>query len=442
MGFKSLLKLEVDELPSSLGLFVIKSFDIDKKVLKVINGEIKVDRQSVNEMLGIPMGDQKVEDLSFRPAEDKCYNKWISQYHKAENIRLNDITNAIIPSKEADFNFKLNFIVLFCNTLVESTPAGKINQNILKKISSTTDFSKIDWCSYTIESLINNTRSYVSHNCKGYFYGPLTYLLLLYVDHVQFDEENDLRLRPTIKNWDSIKMKKRETSEMKVGMFGTGKILERLQNITDKKIEDYLSTLTKTFESLCKKKSKLISTFEEAKENFQQNEDLKKWEKVLYEFDLVKKDRVQHKFYNIDGEPDNLKITQKVQTTLENQHLPKACVQVEHIIEGERLRKLLNDLRQSNYSEQDIISILNITKEQLKEFDDFFHKSKEIPKNMSEKGIGEEEKKEDNEVDNKEHVDYTDEVHKTEEGRSRKTSKMIRTRKTSERITENKLKKL
>ncbi|CAH1448073.1 unnamed protein product [Lactuca virosa] len=256
MGFKSLLKLEVDELPSSLGLFVVKSFDMDKKVLKVINGEIKVDRQSVNEMLGIPMGDQKVEDLSFRPAEDECYSKWISQFHKAENIRLNDITNAIISSKEADFNFKLNFIVLFCNTLVESTPTG-------------------------------------------YFYGPLTYLLLLYVDHVQFDEENDLRLHPAIKNWDSIKMKKRETSEMKVGMFGTGKILERLQNITDKKIE-----------------------------------------------------------------------------------------------------------------------------------------------NMSEKGIGEEEKKEDNEVDNKEHVDYTDEVHKTEEGRSRKTSKMIRTRKTSERITENKLKKL
>lgn len=89
---------------------------------------------------------------------------------------------------------------------------------------------------------------------------------------------------------------------------------------------------------------------------------------------------MQHKFYNIDREPNNLEITQKVQTTLENQHLPKACVQVEHIIEGERLRKLLNDLRHSNYSEQDIISILNITKEQLKEFDDFFHKSKEIPK--------------------------------------------------------------
>ncbi|CAI9294152.1 unnamed protein product [Lactuca saligna] len=166
-------------------------------------------------MLGIPMGDQKVEDLSFRPAKDECYSKWISQFHKAENIRLNDITNAIISSKEADFNFKLNFIVLFCNTLVESTPA-------------------------------------------------------------------------------------------------------------------------------------------------------------------VNKDRVHHKFYNIDGEPENLEITQNVQTTLENQHLPKACVQVEHIIEGERLRKLLNDLRQSNYSEQDINSILNITKEQLKEFDDFFHKSKEI----------------------------------------------------------------
>lgn len=46
MGFKSLLKLELDELPSSLGLFVVISFDIEKKVLKVINGEIKVYRQN------------------------------------------------------------------------------------------------------------------------------------------------------------------------------------------------------------------------------------------------------------------------------------------------------------------------------------------------------------------------------------------------------------
>ncbi|CAH1418792.1 unnamed protein product [Lactuca virosa] len=228
MGFKSLLKLEIDELPSSLGFFVVKSFDIKKKVLEVINGEIKVDRQSVNAMLGIPMGDQKVEDLSFRSAEDECY---------------------------------------------------------------------------------------------------------------------------------------------------------------------------------------------------------------------IKKDGVQHKFYNIDGEPHSLEIPQKVQTTSENQHLPKAYVQVEQIIEGERLHKSLNDLRQSNYSEQDIISFLNITKEQLKEFDDFFHKSKEIPKNMSEEGIDEKQKKEDNVVDNKEEVDDTEEVHDTVEGRSRKTSKMIRTRKTSERITKNMLKK-
>lgn len=51
------------------------------------------------------------------------------------------------------------------------------------------------------------------------------YMQLLYVDHVVFDEQDDSRLRITIKNWDSIKMKKQETSKMKVRMFGTEKVL-------------------------------------------------------------------------------------------------------------------------------------------------------------------------------------------------------------------------
>lgn len=44
-------------------------------VLKVRNGEIKFDRKSVNEMLGISMGDNKVEELDFRPKEDECYRR-------------------------------------------------------------------------------------------------------------------------------------------------------------------------------------------------------------------------------------------------------------------------------------------------------------------------------------------------------------------------------
>ncbi|CAH1418790.1 unnamed protein product [Lactuca virosa] len=165
----------------------------------------RVDSQSVNEMLGIPVGEKEVDQLPFRPKDDQCYNKWIKQFADKNNIRLKDIMNAILSTKEADFNFKLNFIVLFCNTLVEATGMGKINDKILKKISSDTDFSKINWYSYMIESLITKKRSYSVSNDKSYFSGPVTYLLLLYVDHVDFDGKNGARLWPTIKSWNSHK---------------------------------------------------------------------------------------------------------------------------------------------------------------------------------------------------------------------------------------------
>lgn len=60
---------------------------------------------------------------------------------------------------------------------------------------------------------------------------------LLYIDHVHFDGQYAARLRPTIKSWNSIKLSQREKREIEVGMFGTGKVLQRLQNTKDKKVE-------------------------------------------------------------------------------------------------------------------------------------------------------------------------------------------------------------
>lgn len=178
--FKSLLKLEIDDLPSRLSYNVIHNFDYEKMILKFIDSEIKVDSQSVNEMLGIPIGEKEVDQLPFRAKDDQCYDRWINQFADKKNIRLKDIVNAIISTKEVDFNFKLNFIVLFCNTLVEATGIGKINDKILKKILSDIDFSKINWCSYMIESLITKKRSYSVSKDKSYFSGPVTYLLVIF----------------------------------------------------------------------------------------------------------------------------------------------------------------------------------------------------------------------------------------------------------------------
>ncbi|CAH1438405.1 unnamed protein product [Lactuca virosa] len=65
LGFKSLLKLEIDDLPSRLSYYVVHNFDYQKMILKVMNNEIKVDSQSVNEMLGIPIGEKEVDQLLY-----------------------------------------------------------------------------------------------------------------------------------------------------------------------------------------------------------------------------------------------------------------------------------------------------------------------------------------------------------------------------------------
>lgn len=178
MGFSTLLLMKTDHLPTAMSYFVVGNFDTKEMVLKVEKGGIKADRRSVRRILGLPMGANELSNLPVRPEEDDCYDKWRSQFENPENIKLNDVKDAIITRPENDLTFKMNFIVLFYNTLVVSTGSDKIIETPIQRISSVTDFKNLDWCSEVIKSLKASKTSF-KPNSKTYCYkGPLTYLVV------------------------------------------------------------------------------------------------------------------------------------------------------------------------------------------------------------------------------------------------------------------------
>ncbi|CAI9287910.1 unnamed protein product [Lactuca saligna] len=118
----------------------------------------------------------------------------------------------------------------------------------------------------------------------------------------------------------------------------------------------------------------------------------------------------------------------------------------------------LSYLRESKYSEAEILLCLNITQSQLKGFDVLLHQSKQAAKDVPFMSEHVPKTQEDND-ENKEESDYEDEVEESqvendkdgadddEEGVDDtqvrvRTQVRIRTRKPSERITENMLKKI
>nr|KAJ0197955.1 hypothetical protein LSAT_V11C700354070 [Lactuca sativa] len=109
MGFGALLKIKIIDIPLKLGFYVLQKFDYERMVIDIEGKELKVTSESVHDMLGIP-----------------C-NK-----------------NVIVSTTQADFNFKLNFLVFFVNTFCESTSMGRCNMFPLSYISRKKDISNID----------------------------------------------------------------------------------------------------------------------------------------------------------------------------------------------------------------------------------------------------------------------------------------------------------
>nr|KAJ0212309.1 hypothetical protein LSAT_V11C400204070 [Lactuca sativa] len=116
MGFGSLLKMKITDIPLRMGFYILQKFDSERMMIDVEGKELKVTAQSVHDMLGIPKCGTKLIQLDQWPKDDT-----------RSIIRLNVIKKVIVSTREADFNFKLNFLVLFVITCCESTSMGRCN---------------------------------------------------------------------------------------------------------------------------------------------------------------------------------------------------------------------------------------------------------------------------------------------------------------------------
>ncbi|GJW67990.1 hypothetical protein Tco_0122414 [Tanacetum coccineum] len=60
---------------------VIENFHSPSMELRLQKGSIKATRQKVNDILGIPMGNTKLQDLDKRPDNDPFIAEWEAQYN-------------------------------------------------------------------------------------------------------------------------------------------------------------------------------------------------------------------------------------------------------------------------------------------------------------------------------------------------------------------------
>nr|GEU55027.1 hypothetical protein [Tanacetum cinerariifolium] len=176
IGFSSLNNVSIDQLPSKLRRFVVSNFNPETYMLSLDSGDkIEVTHWKIHEILGVPVSGYSLFDLDKREADH-------------EFVRMGK-----------------------CVEL-----KGHIYLDVVRRHREDSVISDIDWCGYIYDclqgsKLLEGTNHYL---------GPLTFLILLYLDSTKFDRFPVVRTRPAIRNWSSHLMKKRQDLEHKDHVLG------------------------------------------------------------------------------------------------------------------------------------------------------------------------------------------------------------------------------
>nr|GEZ33039.1 hypothetical protein [Tanacetum cinerariifolium] len=129
MGFERYINFSIVEFSSTLAYHVIENFHTPSMELILQKGSIKATRQKVHDILGIPMGNTKLQDLKQRDANDPFIVEWEEQYSHLQKPTPSAIALQI------------------------SENGGRVPTKLLKCIKEEDDIAEIDWCGFILDCL-------------------------------------------------------------------------------------------------------------------------------------------------------------------------------------------------------------------------------------------------------------------------------------------------
>ncbi|PWA54937.1 hypothetical protein CTI12_AA431760 [Artemisia annua] len=220
IGFERFINFPITELPGALLYYVVDKFHLTSMELRLEKGSIKITKQRIHDMIGVPMGKMKLEDLEQRDPDDPFIAEWEIQYSNVAKITPAAISTEITSTFDADFIFTINFLTLFASTMGTVDNGAKVFPTVLKHVKENDVISDIDWCGYILECLRTSRHNWEKVKKGDFYYGPATFLCLLYLDSTNFQQFQVMRHRPAMRSWNTQAMRKRIGMEIKENCLG------------------------------------------------------------------------------------------------------------------------------------------------------------------------------------------------------------------------------
>jgi len=176
MGFGKILKLNLQKITSKLGHYVINKLDVKKMQIDLPRKRhIKVDKESIENLLGIPNDGLSISSLK-KTDRDPLVQQWKDRYpglgispaQIVKKIKENAYDNEKI--------FEIDFLMLFVTTMIKCSNNGRCMYKLLDRLPMHANFIHFDWCEYVIDKIKTSKLEWKNDNNDSFFTGPITVL--------------------------------------------------------------------------------------------------------------------------------------------------------------------------------------------------------------------------------------------------------------------------
>uniref|UniRef100_A0A7N0UFU4 Uncharacterized protein n=1 Tax=Kalanchoe fedtschenkoi TaxID=63787 RepID=A0A7N0UFU4_KALFE len=189
IGFGEVVYFSMDELPLKLAFWLVNNFDETTCELALPVERPTVTQDDVQTVFDIPKGSQTLShDLKRAILTKGLVAKW-REHHGTTKALIStmQIKQKIVEDEEAGLGFKLDFLVLFCDRVIESNTNNFVKHSFLNSISNVDMIADINWCQYMIDVIVDFKKEWLRGDRKVHFRGPILLLLIsyMYYQHTQ-----------------------------------------------------------------------------------------------------------------------------------------------------------------------------------------------------------------------------------------------------------------
>ncbi|KAK1430004.1 hypothetical protein QVD17_12424 [Tagetes erecta] len=271
MGFGRLLSFNVNGVPGGLAFYVVDKLDTKTMSIEIESGSVSITKERIHQLLGVPNGG---DDFVAEGVVNATVSKMWRRVYGISEISPANIVNRLRTYTVADWLFRIDFVMLFITTMIDCQKNGKCKTSIMPVFTESRDISKLDWCSLIYSNIHECKDNWVKDDPDSYFTGPLTILMLMYVDATTCNDMQVDRRDYALAEWNMSKLRERQNIEFKNGGFGVVKKQDLFVAGEDIDEGEFVAEVNMTEQSpskqeLVSKLKGLISSIEKEKNEFE-----------------------------------------------------------------------------------------------------------------------------------------------------------------------------